>query len=96
MVVEKEVSDVLRTCVDPELNLDVVTLGLIRKIVIKKDVVHVTMTLTTPHCPYGGLILSQVEHAVKSLKGVKDCKIKLVFEPAWEPSEELKAMLGIS
>jgi len=95
MVTKEEITEALRGCVDPELNLDVVTLGLIRKISIRSGKVTVTMTLTTPYCPYGTLILSQVEHAVKGVKGVNDCKINLTFEPAWEPSEELKAMLGI-
>jgi len=90
----------LKEVKDPELGLDIVTLGLIRGIV-EDDVkekgvtgVEVTMTLTTPFCPYANEIISGVEDALRDLK-YENPRVELSFEPPWEPSEELRATLGV-
>ena len=95
MVTENEVIEALKTVNDPEIMLDVWTLGLVYKITIEHDVVTLTMTLTTPACPYGPQLLEEVSDKVKALPHVKEVKMDVVFDPPWQPSEELRAMLGV-
>ena len=95
MVDEQKVREALRYVFDPELQMDVVSLGLIYKIKIEKGAVLVTMTLTSPMCPYGPELLAEVDAKAKALEGVKEVKIDLTFEPKWEPPEEVRMMLGI-
>jgi metal-sulfur cluster biosynthetic enzyme len=93
---KKDVIDLLKQCYDPELDMDVWTLGLIYDIAIdtKKNALHVTMTLTSPLCPYGHELTSLIETHLYEL-GFKDVKIDVVFDPPWVPSEEVKEMLGM-
>jgi len=95
----KNVLEKLKEVKDPELELDIVTLGLIRD--IKEDDptkgtkgIELTMTLTTPFCPYANDIIAAVEDALSGM-GYEDVRVELSFEPPWEPSEELRASLGI-
>ncbi len=87
------VIDVLKTCNDPELGLDVWTLGLIYDIATKNDAVHITMTLTSPLCPYGPMIIDEMETKLNELS--KEVTIDVVFSPLWQPDEELREMLGM-
>jgi metal-sulfur cluster biosynthetic enzyme len=61
--------------------------------------VSVTMTLTTPFCPEGPMIVAAVESAVRNLPGVADASVALQWSPPWDPrkeaSDDVKAMLGI-
>ena len=90
----------LKEVKDPELGIDIVTLGLIRNVAEddpkEKGMtgVEVLMTLTTPFCPYANDIITAVEDALISL-GYEDSRVELTFEPPWEPSEELRATLGV-
>ena len=84
----------LKTVTDPELGIDVWTLGLIYDITIKKDSVHVDMTFTTPLCPYGPQLLELVRMALEQ-KGFSDPHVNVTFNPPWKPSEEIKEMLGM-
>ena len=95
MTTKEEVIGMLKKCLDPELHIDVWTLGLIYNIEINNEIVDITMTFTTPACPYGPRLLAEVKHRIESIESVKQAKIEVVFEPKWEPSEDLKAMLGI-
>lgn len=95
MVTEKQVEQALKKVTDPEIGLDIVTLELIYGIAIKGSSVKIKMTMTTPFCPFADAILDQVKEAVKKIKGVKKVEVELVFDPPWEPSEELKATLGL-
>jgi metal-sulfur cluster biosynthetic enzyme len=96
MVTKEKIIDALKTVYDPELNIDVWSLGLIYEIKIDKDLVKIKMTFTTPMCPYGPMLVVNIEETVKtSVKGVKKVKTEVVFEPMWQPPEELKAMYGI-
>ena len=96
MVKQEQVVDVLKTVEDPELMMDVWTLGLIYEVKVKKDTVHIKMTFTTPMCPYGPMLLEMIEDALKEkYREIKEVKIEVVFEPPWEPSEELRAMFGV-
>lgn len=94
MATQKEVIEVLKTVNDPELNMDVWTLGLIYEIKLDKDKISIKMTFTTPMCPYGPALLDMIESALKN-KFKREVKLEVVFEPPWEPSEELRAMFGV-
>ncbi|MBN4076612.1 DUF59 domain-containing protein [Gemmatimonas aurantiaca] len=85
---------------DPEIRIGVVDLGLIYDaIVTDTGAVTVKMTLTTPSCPYGEMIISQVQKAVEEFPGVTEAKVDLVWEPVWDPremaSDFAKDQLGI-
>ncbi len=84
----------LQTILDPEVEVDIWTMGLIYRVDIKGDTVDVEMTYTTPMCPFGPDIVRQVKEKIFEL-GVKEVKVSVVFDPPWKPSEELKEMLGM-
>ena len=93
---DKKVVEILKTVDDPELGIDVWSLGLIYEIKTSENTVDITMTFTTPMCPYGPMLLEMIEDAVKEgINEVKDVKLEVVFDPPWEPSEELRAMFGV-
>ena len=78
---------------DPEIGIDIWTLGLVYDIKIEKKLATITMTLTSTMCPYGPMLMDDAKRAVEDI-GLK-ATIDLTFEPPWEPSAELRAMLGI-
>lgn len=86
---------------DPELHIGIVDLGLVYDAKWESETARVTveMTLTSPGCPYGPLILSQVHQSIAKLPEVKEVKIDLVWSPPWDPrtmaTEEGKVALGI-
>ena len=77
--------DALRTVIDPELNVNVVDLGLVYTIQSREDEVDVEMTLTTPACPAGPEILKGAVTALEQLEGVTKANVKLVMTPPWSP-----------
>jgi metal-sulfur cluster biosynthetic enzyme len=97
MVTKREVMKALEKCLDPELGLSVVEMGLIYEVSVTADKVHVKMTLTNPGCPMQMMISGDVEKTVKGLKGVKKAEVELVWEPRWTPdrlSSKAKKKLG--
>ena len=80
---------------DPEINLDVYTLGLIYDITIERGLVKIKMTFTSIGCPYGPQLLEEVIQKVKNVEGVEHADVDVVFDPPWQPSEEVKMILGI-
>jgi metal-sulfur cluster biosynthetic enzyme len=97
---KEQVINALKPVHDPEIGIGIIDLGLVYDINIEPDgKVQVKMTLTTPACPYGELLVAQAHHAVAALEGVKEVEIKLVWDPPWNPkemcSEAAKAILGI-
>ena len=96
---EKEaILTALKTVKDPELNLNVVDLGLVYTVQSHDDVVDVEMTLTTPACPAGPEILRNAAAALEKLEGVARANVKLVMDPPWSPdrmSDEARDELGI-
>ena len=95
---EQEVIQKLKTCYDPEITVDIWELGLIYEIRIDDEGnTYVKMTLTSPNCPVAETLPVEVKEKVKSVKGVKDVYLDLVFEPPWsmqKMSEEAKLELG--
>ncbi len=90
-----EVIEVLQQVYDPELMIDIWTLGLIYNIDIEDGKISLRMTLTSPMCPAGPMIVEEVKQKLTTLDGVSDVDVNIVFTPPWQPSEELRAMLGI-
>ncbi len=95
---EQDIIAKLKTCYDPEIPVDIYELGLIYEIRIDDDAnTYVKMTLTSPNCPVAGSLPAEVKEKVKSVKGVNDVYLDLVFEPSWTMqmmSEEAKLELG--
>ena len=75
--------DALRTVKDPELNVNVVDLGLVYTIQSRGPEVDVEMTLTTPACPAGPEILRNAVAALEGIEGVEKANVKLVMTPPW-------------
>ncbi len=95
MATKEDVINVMKGIYDPELNVDVWTLGLIYTIDMgSKDHIHIKMTLTSPMCPFGPQILAEVADGLKKL-GYSKPEIELTFDPVWKPSEEVKMILGL-
>ena len=76
---------VLRRVKDPELNLNIVDLGLIYDIAVDGAVVQVDMSLTSPGCPSGPEIMGEAEQQLRTVPGVTDVKMNLVWTPPWTP-----------
>ena len=97
MVTKQDVMKVLKECYDPEIGISLVDLGLIYDVQVKNDKVHIKMTLTTPGCPMHAFMIKDVEQKVKQIKGIKEVKVELVWDPPWTPdrmSKEAKKNLG--
>ena len=84
-VTEKDIRDALKAVEDPELNLDVVVLGLIYDIEINGADVRVVMSLTSPMCPVADQLVKEAERAVSEVEGVERCEVDLTFDPPWTP-----------
>ena len=95
----ERVRDELRNVVDPEIGIDMVSLGLIYDIRLEGTNVFVTKTLTSPGCTVAGMFINDLHAALMSIPGVTDAKVDLTFAPPWDPrtmaSEEAKMMMGI-
>jgi metal-sulfur cluster biosynthetic enzyme len=87
--------EVLKTVEDPELFLDIWFLGLIYNIGIDEGHVVIDMTFTSPMCPAGPQLKHEVETKVKTVPGVKEVTVVITFQPPWEPSDEVKGLLGM-
>lgn len=94
MITRDQVIEALKQCNDPELDMNVWFLGLIYDIQTDEDNVKIKMTFTTPFCPYGPSLLDMIKTKVKEF-GAKDVQIEVVFEPKWEPNEDVRLALGI-
>jgi len=88
MVTVEQVRDALRAVKDPELNLNVIDLGLVYEIEVRDGgEVHVQMTLTSPGCPVGPEMLSDAHGAIEKRDGVTKATVALVWEPYWTPEK---------
>ena len=97
--VKEDIVKALKTVYDPEIPVDIYELGLIYEIKVEEDGnTYVQMTLTSPNCPVAGILPGQVESSARSVDGVYDVKLDLVFDPPWTPermSEAAKLELGM-
>ena len=98
-VTEKDVRKALKSVKDPELNLDLVVLGLIYDIDVSDDGgVRVVMSLTSPGCPVAGPIVEDARTAVLGVEGVERAEVELTFDPLWTPeriSPLIRSSLGL-
>ncbi len=96
---EQKVVAVLKKIYDPEIPVNIHDLGLVSSVNVAGDgAVQVTMTLTAPACPVAGTLPGEVERAVKSVDGVSEAKVELVWDPPWNPgmmSKMARVMLGM-
>ncbi len=87
----------LRRVKDPELNLNIVDLGLVYDIQTSGSTVRIDMTLTSPGCPSGAEITGDVEFELNRLAGVTDVEVNLVWSPPWTPERiepRVRAYMG--
>ena len=88
-----EIIEQIKQVVDPEINMDIWTLGMIYDIQQTGDIVKIILTLTSPMCPFGPQIMEELKSRIEKLG--KKPELELVFSPAWKPSEELRELLGV-
>ena len=94
---EETVRAALRRVKDPELNLNIVDLGLVYGIVVEGSSVIISMSLTSPGCPSGPEIMTAAEQQVRTLDGVQDVAVNLVWDPMWSPERiepRIRAYMG--
>ena len=99
MVTDEQVYEVLRTCYDPEIPVNLVDLGLIYGVQVEGDQVNVVMTLTARGCPAHSFISEQVKQQVAKIPGVKTANVQVVWDPPWDVSrlsEAAKKQLGMA
>ena len=97
-VTEKDVRDALKKVKDPELNLDLVTLGLVYDIQVQEADVKAIISLTSPMCPVAGQIVDEVRLAIAKVDGVENAEVELTFDPPWTPeliSPLIRSALGL-
>ena len=96
--IEERIVEVLKTVYDPEIPVDIYSLGLIYRIDLADDgILEVDMTLTAPNCPAADFIVEAVRLKLQGIPEVADARVNLVFEPEWDKdmmSEEAKLELG--
>jgi len=87
----------LRQVKDPELDLNIVDLGLVYDVEVDGGLVRINMTLTSPGCPAGPMITNDIYKVVRAIAGVQDVDIDIVWEPYWTPEKidpKIRAMMG--
>jgi FeS assembly SUF system protein len=95
---KEKIINIIRTVFDPEIPVNIYELGLIYSIDIdKKNRVEIKMTLTSPNCPVAESLPEEVAEKTKSIEGISDVSVEIVWDPPWNPqmmSEEAKFELG--
>lgn len=87
-----KIVEVLRTCYDPEIPVNIYELGLVYEVKVEPTAdVIIKMTLTSPNCPVAGSLPIEVREKAKAVPGVAAVKVDLVWEPAWDPSKMTEA-----
>lgn len=98
MQTEETIRKALRGVKDPELNLNIIDIGLVYEVEVEESgAVHVRMTLTSPGCPAGAEIVGDVKRTIEELEGVTSADVEIVWEPYWTPERmdpRVRAFLG--
>ena len=95
---EAGVREALRQVKDPELDLNIMDLGLVYDVDVEEGDVRIKMTLTSPGCPAGPMITNDAYRVLRGLEGVKDVNIDIVWEPYWTPERidpKVRAVMGL-
>lgn len=99
LTLEEKIIEVIETCYDPEIPVNIYELGLIYEINVNDGgAVDIKMTLTSPACPAAGSLPPEVETKVGTVEGVESVKVEVVWEPTWTPdkmTEAAKLQLGM-
>ena len=99
LATEEKIVQYLKTVYDPEIPVNIYDLGLIYKVDLQDDgLLVIDMTLTAPNCPAADFLIEDVTQKMRSIEGVKEVKVNLVFEPEWSKdmmSDEAKLELGM-
>ncbi|MBW2237250.1 MAG: DUF59 domain-containing protein [Deltaproteobacteria bacterium] len=95
----ESVIDMIKTCYDPEIPVDIWELGLIYDVAVEDGGnVNVTMTLTSPMCPVAESLPPEVEAKVRTVEGVAEARVEVTWDPPWSPdkmTEAAKLELGM-
>ncbi len=92
VAVHAKIVEQIQTCYDPEIPVNIYELGLIYGIDVQPDGnVHIRMTLTSPMCPAAGSLPGEVEQKARTVPGVREVKLELVWEPPWDMSKMSEA-----
>jgi metal-sulfur cluster biosynthetic enzyme len=92
-----QVKMALRRVKDPDLQLNIIDLGLVYDVSVDDRSVKVDMSLTSPACPSGPQLMGDAERAVKNVPGVQEVTVNLVWSPMWSPDRiepRVRAYLG--
>ena len=96
---KQDIVNVLKTVYDPEIPVDIYELGLIYEVAVDAESkAYIRMTLTSPMCPVAETLPPEVEAKARSVAGVADVALELVWEPPWNPgmmSEAARLELGM-
>ena len=95
MATKEDIIEVIKEIIDPDLFIDIWTLGLIYEIEVVEKVCKVKMTFTSVACPAGPMLIEQVKSRTEAREDIGETEVEVTFQPPWEPSEDLKAHLGI-
>jgi metal-sulfur cluster biosynthetic enzyme len=98
VVSDDQVKLALRRVKDPDLNLNIVDLGLVYGVRVDGSVINVDVTLTSPGCPSGPEIFGNIEQEIKTLPGVEQVSVNLIWTPFWTPERiepRVRAYLGL-
>ena len=89
----------LKQVFDPEIPVNIVDLGLVYEVKVEGTRCDVTMTLTSQSCPEAKTIPDVVKRRTKTVQGIDECEVAIVWEPPWTPqriSPEGRELLGIT
>ena len=86
MIKKDQIIEILETCFDPEIPIDLWNLGLIYNIGIKEKDINILMTLTTPGCTMAEVIAQDIKDKLSNLETIDNVNVEITFDPIWEPS----------
>jgi metal-sulfur cluster biosynthetic enzyme len=92
---KEHIQSIIETVIDPELGIDIFTLGLIYDILISDQKCTITMTYTTPLCPHGESMKTEMLQALRQEYPKTNFDVLVTFEPKWQPSDDLRTLLGV-